>query len=647
MDKKFQIFTGSSRRPRQVNLSGRNNNPFAAVAGASTSRAPLSTHDAVAHAQQERRARQQERDRLQAVKTLQRIWRGHTSRREFRSRYRQEWDFREGIKSSVIVIEEQPYTSPSQALEQLRLLVRFASPSNQHDIQRMQRFATRCCKAHGTLPWKSTANNAGDWTYPLLFAAKICLVMLQKMYATLQINVLDDILLFLSEISKAIPGPLSLYSHVFYKTLSLIARQKFPVELIRSSQRGIFHMNDALLALLEADNPSLIGAYEGFVDDFLTTPDLHGCVNLKVLADGLNTRILTTTYKSLLMRDSGTTLIDTKTTEELSWLLAYFIYLRRTAPTGVIPRTPDADFVLIVSRLITHLPSDVLSRIDTAEPTSVGSLPLFIATELSTLVTQAGVQSLLRSLGLNPTPTTSHQKASSEAAALASYALTLLQFFPRRGDEIRMWLFQGTASRRKSLSDGSEVRVPAIKYFWEAVTRTDIFRLISDHPQNVLGLLTKANVPKNPSNGTSSRNSTTWEQEWRIIFLFFELYTFVLKVMDDEEFVNGSDSIEENQSWTRRSALTLAQVRDLTIFLKHLAYSMYWDAAKLIGAEDPVATTSLADYFGNTSVVSKSTSISGSVGKAVDADIAGVTGMRLTYVRGMVTGLLRMIYERE
>src|SRR5947209_2826235 len=89
----FHSFTGSSRRPRQVNLSGRNTNPFAATT-TPTRHTPHShsTQNTLAIAQQERIARQQERERLGATRTLQRSWRGYHSRKQMNSLWRTEWD---------------------------------------------------------------------------------------------------------------------------------------------------------------------------------------------------------------------------------------------------------------------------------------------------------------------------------------------------------------------------------------------------------------------------------------------------------------------------------------------------------------------------------------------------------------------------
>jgi ubiquitin-protein ligase E3 C len=87
----FATFSGSSRRPRNVDLSGqRNFNPWT-----SPNRGPIQSgaSKTVAQAQAERERRHREREELAAVKRLQRVWRGHRDRRRLRCLWRQEYDF--------------------------------------------------------------------------------------------------------------------------------------------------------------------------------------------------------------------------------------------------------------------------------------------------------------------------------------------------------------------------------------------------------------------------------------------------------------------------------------------------------------------------------------------------------------------------
>lgn len=128
----FQTFSGSSRRPRQVNLSGQNLNPFAA---SSWTPSASGTQKTVANAQQERQQRQQERERLNASKRIQRTWRGHRSRRQLADSRRAVWDDVEtqGVHSETDVV----------LVEQAKLLVAFFSPRRRDDIGRLTSLSSR------------------------------------------------------------------------------------------------------------------------------------------------------------------------------------------------------------------------------------------------------------------------------------------------------------------------------------------------------------------------------------------------------------------------------------------------------------------------------------------------------------------------
>lgn len=86
----FPNFSGSSRRPRNVDLSGqRNTNPWA-----NSSRFPAQSgaSKTVAQAQVEREKRHREREELAAAKRVQKVWRGHLDRENLKNIRRQEYD---------------------------------------------------------------------------------------------------------------------------------------------------------------------------------------------------------------------------------------------------------------------------------------------------------------------------------------------------------------------------------------------------------------------------------------------------------------------------------------------------------------------------------------------------------------------------
>jgi ubiquitin-protein ligase E3 C len=134
----FQSFSGSSRRPRQVNLSGQQPDPFAAWG---TSPAASGIQKTVAVAQAERQHRQQERERLNASKRIQRIWRGHRSRKELADTRRRAWDDME--KNS----ERQASQISPDLTEESRLLLSFFNSQNPDDLSRLSKLGDRLLKA--------------------------------------------------------------------------------------------------------------------------------------------------------------------------------------------------------------------------------------------------------------------------------------------------------------------------------------------------------------------------------------------------------------------------------------------------------------------------------------------------------------------
>ena len=643
----FQSFTGNSRRPRQVNLSGRNNNPFTAVSSSKVPVSPQNSQDAIVHAQQERKARQHERERLQAAKTLQRTWRGHATRKEIKDRYRQEWDFREGITVPESIASKEDYKSESEAFAQLSLLLRFASPLNSLDIRRLQRFASRAVADYERPIWGEIERTASDWTHILARTSQLCLKVIRRSFTTspLPEDIVHNLLALLCGIAKAVPNGIVNQYEEYYGTLSRLiqaAPPRFPPAGCSSSL-----LEDIILTPIQATK--ITQSQSAFAEAFLTTPQLQQHLSLDNIATSMDLNTLTTTLKDVLTSDYGAQLIETKSKEELLWLLSHFTYLWRAQSVKYTKNTRShADFIAVVSILLSSLAEEIISRQDTIQRSSPNPLPVFVANQISQLVDQESVTGLLNHSELLPSHGGTRNRTSQDAATLATYALTLLRVFPGRNDEIRMWLYLGSAQRPQDTGSEQVVQVQAIQYFWEAVVQTEVYSSISLHPENAVALL-----KSDKSNRTSGRNiraqdSHSQAQEWRVILLFLELYTFVLKVMDDEEFMNGAEPDQYRQPSARRGALKLTQVKDLTIFLKNLAFSMYWNAAKISGVAEPVTSPSLAGYFGNSSTMAPvSNDTPGTLERPKDAVVAGINGMTLGYMQGMVTGLLRMIYERE
>lgn len=656
----FPSFTGSTRPKRQVNLSGRNNNPFAALPGSRTSSSPQTAQNALAQAQHERTLRQQERERPPAAIKIQKTWRGHKGREQAKVIWRRDWYCREGWepKAPSKTLESQSkvatpaYASEDECLGSLRLLVQFASPRNALDVQCFDRFTMRYLQSNQMQP---SGYPADVWIYPLLRLAKLSLAALSaKRTPPLSTRTVDNLVALLNAVATAIPRQLASCSHEYFRTLAEAATGRKC-----SNPRSI---ESAALALLQPTNDRIEEAYEGFASEFLATPGLPAVFgSVDGLGRGIQYWNLAAALNRVLSRPSHDILL-LKSRECLLWLLAYFIYFRRLAylDQRKFTDSPDVQYVKIVSRLISFLADDISRRIEvsnrltssdsgvsTPAASPVEPLPAFVRSEILTLINQENVSSLLANFDVVPASSEGVSGTPSEASALASYALTLLRAFPRRGDEIRMWLFRGSTSRGSSQTSHAAKSLPAIKYFYQVASKSKVYHQISKDPRETVSMLRpdKTKIRQNRPSNVSVDESR--DQQWRVILLFLELYTFVLKIMDDEEFLAGTSAYDDQWSWTRKSALQLDQVKDLTIFLKNLAFSMYWNASEIAGIEAAEVKTSLAEYFGSNKAAQNEYRQDEASAKVGEMSIAGVSGMTLVYLKGLVTGVLRMVYERE
>lgn len=130
----FSTFTGNSRRPRNVNLSGQVSNPFS-----NTSWTPSAVSNAtktVSDAQADREKRQAERRRLKAASQIQRTWRGYRSRSTLREQHRHDFD---------LVYQSLPDSEVSQRIyASFPLLLSFFSANRAGDMQRLFLFVNDC-----------------------------------------------------------------------------------------------------------------------------------------------------------------------------------------------------------------------------------------------------------------------------------------------------------------------------------------------------------------------------------------------------------------------------------------------------------------------------------------------------------------------
>ena len=636
----FQTFTGSSRKPRQVNLSGRGTNPWAPTSHASGSPA------AIANAQQERERRQQERDRQTAAKTIQRSWRGSASRKLLSQSLRVEYDAIEARRGGSDTSEDAP---------QLRRLLQFFSARHDDDMQRLETFAAR----HLDSVQKQRLDpSGGPWPVLYLRLDGAILAALERTCGSQtrepkKLNVYLELLSFLTAHGPDRSAQRATRYYQVINTVSTVYTQ--------AAIQPVAPLVQATTAPLRKLSAHTLESYEAFACCYLTNqafiapfylqsvlPLVAEYVNFKLLGSALSSVVSTPTFHGHPELRDGTSRLS---------LLSFFIYFHRHAHNfgSAEAYSANPDFVTVVSVLL----GSIVEEFDMDEPEEDLLYDqqnnrhkryisdAFSREQLGSLKDKTSVGSLLGGVENSPMSESPSSKGMEDGARrLAVYALSLLRFFPRSGDEIRMWLFRGSSASS----------VPAIKYFYQAARNTRVFQSIHDDPRAAIGLLKDSNAASGgvyqlPSQLQSFQSI---QDEWKVLLLFFELYSFVLKVMDDSEFFSASgeqgliSASPGESSSLRANALPLDLIKDLTVFLKNLGFTMIFNASEIASPAErsarPVAA-GLSSYFRSHAGLDAGPPLAED--EPAVPSVGGISGMSIEYVKGLVTGLMRMIYERD
>lgn len=624
----FQSFTGSSRKPRQVNLSQRNQNPFAKPdPWGNPPAATAGSQNAIEKAQQDRAVRQQEREKRQAALLIQRSYKGYTVRKAYKADQASRWDSREAttthasVHTSIDDANIISYQSDNEAFTQLRSLLRFAHHKNPSDLKRIWHYYRRLRKA---LDAGRVGCSSKPWMKALTMLQSLCLTALRE---ELRPQIQDELVAIIRFTAKQ--------SHFEgYEQATQYYRQ---VEA--ALKKGNADL-DLITAPLSTISSATTIAYEGLVT-ILQIAELDSSLqdngtSLSDLAENVNYRLLGTALRELLdgplyREFKHDTSLQPAATTRWTSLLAHFIFFYRHAHAFGSPQkyASDPDFVFCVSTLL----SGLVDYIE-VESSAVGfdeqekddgdfakqTPSPFIRDQIYSLVRQGVSVSM----------------AKGHSRVLATYILTLFRLFPRKGDEIRMWLYLGS-SPASSRTDGQGSSV--VRYFFEAMHQTQIYVDIIREPRSAIQLL-KPDAPVSSRLDAGIANNEKQaeiDDQWRVILIFLELYSFVLKVMDDEEFFASSQS-------SRKNVLNLNEIKEVSLFLKHLGFTMYYNASDILGTHEEEEQKNLASLF-NVSAAEPGNSRPEQRRQA--AHVAGIHGTSLEYFKGLVTGVMRAIYERD
>ncbi|RYP62392.1 hypothetical protein DL771_009764 [Monosporascus sp. 5C6A] len=547
----FSTFSGSSKKPRNVNLSGQRTNPWAA-----TSWSPSSSgaSKSVAQAQAEREKRHRERQELNAATRLQRLWRGHRDRQLVKQRCREDFDT---LFNQPVPHSPRPVSSSQPILSLLVDIVSRRSSSVLPIFDRYYKLLARYFEESGR--------------------AEIPLSQQQVLAA-------------------AVSAPLRPGSRK--EAAGLRAYQAFAYSFLTSSR----------LILLQ-QSPAQIAQF----------------LDLEALSQGIVETFSTGQHVDKISKD------------DLLWLLAHFIALNRSVskPQGslylealYLQLSVVATDIRIRSAAYQENDDDDDDASDTSAEKGireVGPLPHYVTSQLEFLVNEDGISTLLTRFTSTASSST---RFAEDASLLAGFTLILLRCFSGYGDDIKMRFFQGDIA---TVDSSGQTALPCVKYFWKAVSKADVFSNIQRDSTVTAALL---------------QGDAVRDREWRTVLLFLELYNFLLRVTDDEDFLQGETQLISQQSPAtvriRSSNLSLPELKQLIEFLKNLSFTLYHDLGDILPSTSQ--SVQLDSLMG---IGSKSTSSRDTAVKPIPSSFAGIIGMDVLSLRNTVTTTLRSLYERD
>ncbi|KAF4992214.1 hypothetical protein FGRMN_7345 [Fusarium graminum] len=613
----FSTFTGNSRRPRNVNLSGAVGNPFANTSWSPS--AVSNTTKTVSNAQAEREKRQVERTRLKAAGTIQRLWRGHKTRSELRESQRDAFD---------ALYKSESNLSPSERLPgAFTLLLSFFSIRRDDDVRRAVRYAhdTESANLDAIAPVGVHSSRVGQLVRLLLHA-------LDK---SLSIGDLsgDIHLLFklVVRIAKGSPDLILSTADSYYKVVARLCQLQ---KLDEQWQNIVLQAISVPLEAVSQEGISKI--YHAYAFSFLTNNNMRFFEeNISVLS---NTVTLARLSKAIVAGFSSTSNVRGSQEAQL-WQLAHFIDLSHfntntNTATGVL-ETLYTQLSALSSVISTRLSAKQTDDDgDDSEEPLVVPLDPYVTTKLLSLVDSNGISQTLHEFSTNLAG--SSQQEYQSTSFLAGYILTLLRCFPANSDDIRMRLFLEEIPTPSG-------DIPTIKFLWQIMRNTAVFRKLRTESEPPLDV-----IRRYLGETTRTSSSSEEEQDWRIALLFLELYIFILRLSDDEDFFSGiyPQILQQNASTSRIRAcsLSLEDVKMLTSFLKNTAFTLHYKAYELSRSRDDLETASrhrMDSYFGSGG------SPAAARGSETPSPNKSPTRLDLDSLRNIVTAATKMLYERD
>ncbi|KAI2636747.1 hypothetical protein GGS21DRAFT_513023 [Xylaria nigripes] len=618
----FPTFSGSSRRPRNVDLSGqRNANPWAKSGWAPAQSGASKT---VAQAQVEREKRHRERTELAAAKRIQSAWRAHRDRQQVRALRRQEFDAL--YKSPVL-----PHNAHERIQQALPLLLAYFVPSQSDDHQRLDWFISdlRSLSKELSLSINSSIFSPSTWDR----LARLLVRALEKRHGSSS----QTLLAITAEIIEQRPASINSMLELYYASLARLIAEYSHVN--PSDEQDQVFVKSVIVPLASKSDSGAngLGLYHTFAYTFLTSSNLSLLQRSPAsIARFLDLGALS---QSIIHALSERKAPGNVTKDDLLWLLSHFIALNRAVSVS-----QGSSYLEALYMQMSFLAGDIRYRSNNppqngdntyasdpdgdTEMQNVTPLPEYVVSQLEFLVNEDGIGDLPNRLD----STTSTTNRKYETSLFAGYTLVLLRCFPAHADDIKMRLF---LSDIRNADGADHLSLPMIKFFWAAATETNIFTSVVQQASGKEKLGFDVALLKQDS---------VHDTEWRILLLFLELYNFLLRVSDDEDFLPSETEIPTQQSQTthriRTSSLNLEELKVLVTFLKYLAFSLYYDLPDII--RSTLSSGRLGAVTGTSSAKSPTDDA-----KDIPSTFAGIFGMDVLGLRNVVSSAMHALYQRD
>ncbi|KAK6339028.1 hypothetical protein TWF696_009824 [Orbilia brochopaga] len=638
-------FTGSTRRQRQVNLSGKK--PKAKPTPSSNSSQISQT--AVTAARESRALRESERRRNDAAVRIQSAFRGHLSRNTSRSNSRVAWDvtvnFREGL---ALPRGERPPLST----EAIALLLLFYDSTDAGDLERLFFTVSALYPDDTTNPTIDTVLQSGGRS---LFLLKRLSGKVLTTLSRLSTNLADTktqahtllYLIFLSRVAANLP---EIADASYFTALRDIVQNDFLGYATNSD--GTLDITpprallEAIILPLQSTNSKNISLiYSEFVHNFLAAPSLDTklfpAIPLGVfwrLLDIRELMLATSKIKFDRPGDGG------------PWLLSYLISLGLYTDSAAsdsrnlaleqpilshplyrhmnIDKSDSAAifgaFIAAVSHMLSVYGADAMrwmtntSKLLSPRPgertngkakaDTSDAFPIFIQEQLDQLLGTKFVQHLADLARVDQRTIAASQELRSTRNATQSLSLHLLISFKFLRQKFHNRLFLARSS------DGISF-LPAL---FAQIQRTQTFQ------RGLTGTKDILNGLKAGRHGGEIHSSNEELVDWTTIFLFLDVYSFANVVMDDEKFFSFQGK-----------ALNPKQLESLVAFLKNLAFVTFFEVPEIESQTAQEGSRFLA------------TNTTDHIKTETRLNVAGVNGITLPWIRSLTVRILRSLHRRD